>query len=59
MSIKIDKSDLAQLKKKLDNLRAFDKNTLSKELGTAGLDIARIAKRTAPNNYGNWFICKF
>jgi HK97 gp10 family phage protein len=52
MSIKIDKSDLAQLKKKLDNLRAFDKNTLSKELGTAGLDIARIAKRTAPNNYG-------
>ena len=48
MSIKIDKSDLAQLKKKLDNLRAFDKNTLSNELGRAGLDIARIAKRAAP-----------
>ena len=48
MSIKIDKSDLAQLKKKLDNLRAFDKKTLSNELGTAGLDIARIAKRAAP-----------
>jgi|TARA_R110000765_G_scaffold162710_1_gene267488 HK97 gp10 family phage protein len=52
MSIKIDKSDLAQLKKKLDNLRAFDKNTLSKELGTAGLDIARIAKRAAPVDKG-------
>lgn len=52
MSIKIDKSDLAQLKKKLDNLRAFDKNTLSKELGTAGLDIARIAIRAAPRKYG-------
>ena len=45
MNIKIDQSDLAQLKKKLDNLRSFDKNTLSKELGTAGLDIARIAKK--------------
>ena len=52
MSIKIDKSDLAQLKKKLDNLRAFDKNTLSNELGTAGLDIARIAKRAAPVDKG-------
>tara|TARA_B110000977_G_scaffold197849_1_gene281406 strand:+ start:1799 stop:2230 length:432 start_codon:yes stop_codon:yes gene_type:complete len=52
MSIKIDKSDLAQLKKKLDNLRAFDKNTLSNELGRAGLDIARIAKRAAPVDKG-------
>lgn len=52
MSIKIDKSDLAQLKKKLDNLRAFDKNTLSNELGRAGLDIARIANRAAPRKYG-------
>ena len=52
MSIKIDKSDLAQLKKKLDNLRAFDKKTLSNELGRAGLDIARIANRAAPNKYG-------
>ena len=52
MSIKIDKSDLAQLKKKLDNLRAFDKKTLSNELGTAGLDIARIAKRAAPVDKG-------
>jgi len=52
MSIKIDKSDLAQLKKKLDNLRAFDKKTLSNELGRAGLDIARIAKRAAPVDKG-------
>jgi len=48
MNIKIDQSDLAQLKKKLDNLRSFDKNTLSRELGSAGMDIARIAKRAAP-----------
>ena len=48
MNIKIDQSDLTQLKKKLDNLRSFDKSTLSKELGTAGLDIARIAKKAAP-----------
>lgn len=52
MSIKIDKSDLAQLKKKLDNLRAFDKKTLTNELGRAGLDIARIAKRAAPVDKG-------
>jgi HK97 gp10 family phage protein len=52
MSIKIDKSDLAQLKKKLDNLRAFDKKTLTNELGSAGLDIARIAKRAAPVDKG-------
>ena len=52
MSIKIDKSDLAQLKKKLDNLRTFDKKTLTNELGRAGLDIARIAKRAAPVDKG-------
>ena len=52
MNIKIDQSDLAQLKKKLDNLRTFDKNTLSKELGTAGLDIARIAKKNVASDYG-------
>ena len=52
MNIKIDQSDLAQLKKKLDNLRSFDKSTLSKELGTAGLDIARIAKKNVASDYG-------
>ena len=30
MNIKIDQSDLAQLKKKLDNLRTFDKSTYQK-----------------------------
>lgn len=48
MNIKIDQSDLAQLKKKLDNLRSFDKSTLSKELGTAAADISRIATKAAP-----------
>lgn len=52
MSIKIDKSDLAQLKKKLDNLRTFDKTTLTNELGKTGADISRIAKRAAPSDYG-------
>jgi len=52
MNIKIDQSDLAQLKKKLDNLRTFDKKTLTNELGRAGLDIARIANKAAPRKYG-------
>ena len=52
MNIKIDQSDLAQLKKKLDNLRTFDKTTLSNELGKTGADISRIAKRAAPVDKG-------
>tara|TARA_B110000977_G_scaffold16472_1_gene20205 strand:+ start:347 stop:793 length:447 start_codon:yes stop_codon:yes gene_type:complete len=43
--IKINQSDLSQLKKKLDNLRAFDKKTLSNELGRASMDIVRMAKQ--------------
>jgi len=52
MNIKIDQSDLAQLKKKLDNLRTFDKTTLSNELGKTGSDISRIATKAAPSDYG-------
>ena len=52
MDIKINQSDLAQLKKKLDNLRTFDKTTLSNELGKTAADISRIAKKTAPSDYG-------
>lgn len=52
MNIKIDQSDLAQLKKKLDNLRTFDKTTLSNELGKTGADISRIAKKAAPVDKG-------
>ena len=52
MNIKIDQSDLAQLKKKLDNLRTFDKTTLSNELGKTGADISRIATKAAPSDYG-------
>ena len=48
MDIKINQSDLSQLKKKLDNLRAIDKTTLSNELGKAAADISRIAKKNAP-----------
>ena len=36
---------MSQLKKKLDNLRAFDKKTLSNELGRASMDIVRMAKQ--------------
>ena len=43
--IKINQSDLSQLKKKLDNLRAFDKKTLSNELGRSAMDIVRMAKQ--------------
>jgi HK97 gp10 family phage protein len=43
--IKISQSDLSQLNKKLDNLRAFDKKTLSNELGRAAMDIVRMAKQ--------------
>ena len=52
MEIKINQSDLAQLKKKLDNLRTFDKTTLSNELGKTGADISRIAKKAAPVDKG-------
>jgi HK97 gp10 family phage protein len=52
MDIKINQSDLAQLKKKLDNLRTFDKTTLSNELGKTGADISRIATKAAPSDYG-------
>jgi HK97 gp10 family phage protein len=52
MDIKINQSDLSQLKKKLDNLRTFDKTTLSNELGKTGADISRIATKAAPSDYG-------
>ena len=54
--IKINQSDLSQLNKKLDNLRAFDKKTLSNELGRSAMDIVRMAKKNAPvgkENGGN------
>ena len=45
VNIKIDQSDLSQLKKKLDNLRAFESQTLSNELGKTALDIVSLAKK--------------
>ena len=48
MSLKINQTDLMSLNKKLNNLRAFDKKTLSKELGRTALEIARKAKQNAP-----------
>ena len=48
VNIKIDQSDLSKLKKKLDNLRAFESQKLSNELGKTALDISRMAKQTAP-----------
>jgi HK97 gp10 family phage protein len=52
MSVKINQSDLAKLKSKLNNLRAFDKKTLSNELGKTAFDIARKAKQAAPVDNG-------
>lgn len=52
MDIKINQSDLSQLKKKLDNLRTFDKRTLSNELGKTAADISRIAKKNVTSDYG-------
>nr|AKH47405.1 phage protein, HK97 gp10 family [uncultured marine virus] len=48
MSVKISATDLKKLNKKLDNLKKFDKQTLSNELGRTGLDIASKAKKAAP-----------
>tara|TARA_R110002153_G_scaffold160559_1_gene312920 strand:- start:1203 stop:1646 length:444 start_codon:yes stop_codon:yes gene_type:complete len=53
VNIKIDQSDLSQLKKKLDNLRAFESQKLSNELGKTALDISRMAKQTAPVDSGS------
>lgn len=52
MSVKINQSDLAKLKSKLNNLRAFEKKTLSNELGKTAFDIARKAKQAAPVDKG-------
>ena len=52
MSVKINQSDLKLLKKKLDNLRAFDKKTLSNEIGKTALEISRLAKQNAPVDTG-------
>lgn len=53
VNIKIDQSDLSKLKKKLDNLRAFESQKLSNELGKTALDISRMAKQTAPVDSGS------
>ena len=48
MSVKISATDLKKLNKKLDNLKKFDKQTLSNELGRTALDIVNKAKKAAP-----------
>lgn len=45
VNIKIDQSDLSKLKKKLDNLRAFESQKLSNELGKTALEIVNLAKK--------------
>ena len=52
MNLKIDQSDLNKLKNKLDKMRAFESKTLSNELGKTGLEIVRLAKRSAPVDNG-------
>jgi HK97 gp10 family phage protein len=53
VNIKIDQSDLSKLKKKLDNLRAFESQKLSNELGKTALDIVRLAKREVKYDKGD------
>lgn len=48
MDIKINQSDLAQLKRKLNNLSLIDSKILSNELGKTAADISRIATKSAP-----------
>lgn len=48
VNIKINASDLSKLNKKLDKLRAFESQKVSKELGKTGLEIVRLAKREVP-----------
>ena len=52
MNLKIDQSDLNKLKNKLDKMRAFVSKTLSNELGKTGMEIVRLAKRSAPVDNG-------
>ena len=52
VNIKINQSDLNKLKNKLDKMRAFESKTLSNELGKTGLEIVRLAKRSAPVDNG-------
>ena len=51
--IKINQSDLKSLKKKMDNLRAFDKQVLSNEIGRSALEISKIAKQNVVVDSGN------
>ena len=52
VNLKIDQSDLSKLKNKLDKMRAFESKTLSNELGKTGMEIVRLAKRSAPVDNG-------
>ena len=47
MSIKISRSDIAKLDKKIKKLKEFDKRKLSKELGITALDISLRAKKAS------------
>ena len=50
--IKINQSDLSKLKKKLDNLRAFETKKLSNELGKTALEVVRFAKQNVVTDKG-------
>ncbi len=52
VNLKIDQSDLNKLKNKLDKMRSFESKTLSNELGKTGMEIVRLAKRSAPVDNG-------
>ena len=50
--IKLNKSDLNNLNRKIAFFKGFDKKVLSTELGRTALDIAREAKKTAAVDTG-------
>ena len=52
VAMKINQSDYNKLQTKLKRLKAFDRRGLATEIGRTGLEIVRIAKRSAPVRKG-------
>lgn len=51
--IKLDKKDMAQLTRKINQLKVVEKNKLPEELNKAGMVAVRKMKKTAPFDTGN------
>lgn len=51
--IKINQSDLRNLRRKINNLRVFDSKKLSNELGKTGFEIVNLAKKNVVVDKGS------